>query len=217
MKKIYLLILLACLGGCAVQPAKMVDIAPIQRFDGATSTRTLEVSKLLFSIPDGKPYGRPHSGLACIPGIVSVWRGGSASIVEGPFISKITSTLTASGVNLSQANEQLFATPDKQGELVLAGKVVGLDFSTCGEGTFTGRKGSAYVMIEWQVYSRVDSKVILSVTTEGSFATDSFAPSNNWSVFVGNAVEAATKNLVAKSDFRRILTLPAQSVSPRTT
>jgi serine protease Do len=215
LKPIVIVIFFALLSGCAVQPSKSVDVALLKSFDANATTRSIEVSKLLFAIPEGKAYGRPHGGLACIPQPIMVWKGGSSTIAEGPLVAKVSSTLAASGLKLAQARDELFSTPDKQAELVLGGRVVGLDFSTCGEGTFTGRKGSAYVSVEWQVFSRIDNRVIYSATTEGSYKTDSFVPSNNWVVFVGEALEAATKNLIAKDEFRAVLQLPTKTGTGR--
>ncbi len=131
-------------------------------------------------------------------------------------VAKVSSTLSASGLKLAQARDELFSTPEKQSELVLGGRVTSMDFSTCGEGTFTGRKGTAYVSVEWQLFSRLDNRVIYTTTTEGSYSTDSFKPSNNWVVFVGEALEAATKNLIAKVEFRGTLQTTAKPVPART-
>ncbi|MCZ2134824.1 MAG: hypothetical protein LC098_05270 [Burkholderiales bacterium] len=178
---------------------------------------SVEVSKLLVAIPDGKVYGRPHQGLACLGNPPLVWKGGTSTISEGPLLARVVDVLSSAGLKLSQSRDELFATPDKQGDLVLAGKIVDLEWVTCGEYTYSGRKGSAYVAIEWQVFSRAAGAVLLTTRTEGSFATEEFKPSNNNVVFLAGAVESAAKNLLANPDFRKLLTVSPPRSNPRMT
>jgi len=196
------------LSGCAVKQTKSVDVAGAAPIVTGSQTSSLEVSKLVVALPDGKLYGRPHQGLACLANPPVIWKGGSSTISEGPLVAKVVDALTAVGLQVSRTHEELFITPDRQGELVLAGKIVDLEWVTCGEYTYTGRKGSAYVSVEWQVFSRVAGKVILTTRTEGSFVTEEFKPSNSGSLFVENAVHAAARNLGANEAFRKLVTAP---------
>ena len=196
------------LSGCAVKQTKSVDVAGAAPIVSGSQTSSLEVSKLVVALPDGKLYGRPHQGLACLANPPVIWKGGSSTISEGPLVARVVDALTALGLRVSRTHDELFITPDKQGELVLAGKIVDLEWVTCGEYTYSGRKGSAFVAVEWQVFSRVAGKVMLSTRTEGSFVTEDFKPSNNGSLFIENAVHAAAKNLAANEAFRKLVTVP---------
>jgi hypothetical protein len=194
--------------GCAVKTTRVVETQkPAVFADG--NTRKLEFAKVLFTIKDGTVIGKLHGGLACIPGAPSTWRGGNASVSEGRTVEKILSSLRRHGVQVTNNSDELFRTPDLHTDLTLGGKVSQLEFATCGEGTFTGRKGSATVSITWQVFSKSQAKVLLELTTEGSFSDDSFKPSNSATLFIDEAIGEATINLIAKPEFRTLLTLPA--------
>jgi hypothetical protein len=199
----------ACLiASCAVKPTRVVETQKPAAF-AEGNTQKLEFAKVLFSIKEGTVIGKFHGGLACIPGPTSTWQGGNSSVSEGRTVEKIVSSLRRHGVLVTNNSDQLFRTPDTQTDLTLGGRVSQLEFATCGEGTFTGRKGSATVSINWQVFSKAQGKVLLEVTSEGSFADDSFKPTNSAALFIDEAIGQATVNLIANPEFRSLLTRPA--------
>ena len=136
------------LSGCAVKQTKSVDVAGAAPIVSGSQTSSLEVSKLVVALPDGKLYGRPHQGLACLANPPVIWKGGSSTISEGPLVARVVDALTALGLRVSRTHEELFITPDKQGELVLAGKIVDLEWVTCGEYTSLSSSSTSCVNFE---------------------------------------------------------------------
>jgi hypothetical protein len=201
MKVLIVLTLLFVLSGCAVQHTRVIPTSGVEKISTSQTVKSIEVSKIIYALPDGKVYAKPHAGVGCFAQPPITWKGGASSIADGPVIGKINGVLTSAAIRTNKPSEELFAK-EKASDYVLAGKVNDLEVTTCGEGTFTGRKGSATVSIEWQIFSNAESKVIRTISTDGSFQTDSFDAANNGLVFIHKAVEAAAKNLVAHKDFR---------------
>ncbi len=215
IKSVLCLLTVALSSGCAVQQTRVVQTEKPQTLAGQ-NTKPIEFAKVLFAIKDGAVVGKPHGGLACIPGPAATWRGGNSSVSEGRTVEKILSALKSHGVQIANPTDELFRSPDRQADLTLGAKVTNVDFVTCGEGTFTGRKGSATITIVWQVFSKAAGRVVLDVTTEGSFADESFKPINSASLFIDQAIGEATVNLVAKSEFRALLSAGAIAPPGRT-
>jgi S1-C subfamily serine protease len=80
-----------------------------------------------------------------------------------------------------------------------------------GFGNFTSSKGEAFLKVDWQIYSKLDRSVVHTVTTEGTAKNDA-AVGGGDTVVVLNAFAQATRNLLADSKFRDIVSRGGETI-----
>jgi hypothetical protein len=198
-----LAVLLLNMTGCAMKEVRSIETAKVVAIP-AEETVPFEFSKLVFSLPEGKRVGNIHNGWACIPGGWSTARGGNATLTEGALFSKVTTTLKALNLKVVSSNDELFSTGGATTNIVLAGRVVDLEWTVCNAPPL-GIKGKAVVTVEWQIFSRSENRIIQTTKTEGGFAVDAFSVSTSSDSIVSLALESSVKNLVATDSFRNAI------------
>jgi S1-C subfamily serine protease len=99
----------------------------------------------------------------------------------------------------------LFEDPSEwKAQLLVAGLITDLKLNICyplaGFRNLVDAKGEAYMKINWQVYSRIDRKVVHEVTTEGSYKTTETTPDKG-AIIWQNAFATAARNLLSDKGF----------------
>jgi serine protease Do len=203
------ILLLTSLVGCAapLAPVKQLPITTTPTFDSSQIRNSIEFTKVVIALERGEVFGQLGNGILCIPGPPLKWDGGTPTLSEGPLVGTIRDTFAKAGIKLAGDPKQLFNVgPDSQGELVVAAKIEKVDLRICGVGTYAGQKGSAYVKVEWQVFSRTAGTVVLTTTSEGSFETTEFKPqATGW---IAGAVEESTRRFLSNPDARKLFGTP---------
>jgi hypothetical protein len=111
--------------------------------------------------------------------------------------------------------DALFDDPSSwKAEFLIGALITDMEVSLCYE--YIGKaKGEMYMKVDWQVYSRLDRKVVYKTTTEGSFKIDESRAEAYMDLFV-NAFGAATQNLLADQKFYALLSTETKTDSAKT-
>jgi serine protease Do len=139
-----------------------------------TKTRPVQLSKLVVKLSRGEPYGRIRVGLFCIEGEPLIWKGGRTQLDVNDFDQIFEEELDKIGFDAISPSSDLFDTgEDHRAEFLVAGTiksmVVDVCFPNSGFGDFFSSRGSALMDVEWQIFNRLDRKVVDSFRTRTGF------------------------------------------------
>jgi serine protease Do len=198
--------LLAATGAMAADPENTTP--PL--FGAAN--RPVNLSRVVFDLAVGQKWGEWRSGLLCIPRGDLKWREGRVEFDDNIFPDIFRRELRA--VGFESGSDSLFeGAGDASGEFTLGARVKSVDAQICrahSQYVPEMEKGSVSFEIEWQVYSRLQRKVVATIPTTGSFAIEQFHRDNVTPIMVG----AFRRNVVALTEaetFRKIFVVePSQ-------
>lgn len=205
-----LLLLEVIISSCATssvvkqtQIQKPIDISANQK------TRPLQFKKVVVKLSRGHKIGAIQGGLLCIPQAELTWLGGKATITGDEFTEVFREELEKANYTVVGDPNALFEDPSEwKAELLIAGLVTELQANICypwlGFGNATTGKGEAYMKVNWQIYSRLDRKVIHERTTEGSSKVNDSSPTGPTEIFL-SAFAVATQNLLADEGFHEMV------------
>ncbi len=189
--------------GCVAKAnfeVKQIDEVRPTRLTTERVTRPLEFAKLLAQFDGNKKIGELGQLWGCnLPGPI-VW-GQTRSIATGSMIHVVVNELRQFGLDVRHGDDELFADAAPQkADLVLGGNLLDVHLRICRfQHHLVDYNGAAYAQIEWQVYSRSQSKVVFRAVTEGSYKTDNFFKDSNH--FFHEALASASRALFARQDF----------------
>lgn len=173
-------------------------------------TKPLQFKKIVVKLPRGHKLGAIKSGVLCVPNAELTWLGGKATITEDEFTDVFREELEKANYQVVGDPNALFEDPSEwKAEFLVAGLVTEMLANLCypwsGFGNWTSGKGEAYMKVNWQIYSRLDRKVVFQTITEGSSKVDDSSPTGPTDVFL-NAFAIATGNLLADKGFNELVT-----------
>lgn len=189
--------------GCVTKVSFVVkdvdDIRPV-RLEKRTGARPVEFAKLLSQIDANKQIGEVGQLWGCNMPIPIVW-GQTRSIATGAMIQGIVNELRGLGIEVRHGDDELFAdAAPRKADLVLGANLLDVQLRICRfQHQLVDYNGAAYAKIEWQVYSRSQSKIVYSAITEGGFKTENFFKDSNH--FFHEALTSASRALFARADF----------------
>jgi S1-C subfamily serine protease len=203
--------LLIFLTGCA-QSAKIGQLAEpnVKAVVTGETAKPIQFKKIIAKINRGALIGAIEGGLLCIPQGQLTWRGGRIEISDQEWTEIFRDELTKANYSLVGDPNALFDDPDNwRAEILVAGAVTDMKANLCfpmaGFGDWNSGKGEASLKVEWQIYSRLDRKVIYTVTTEGAGKAE-LSTANGTRDVVYNAFSQATRALLADAKFHDLVT-----------
>lgn len=223
LNKILLILLpvLLYISGCA-SSAVIKQIESKQAIDVPISgvSKPIQFKKIVVKLNRGEDIGSVQSGILCVPRADLIWRGGRVDVSNEDFTDVFREELTKANYEVVGNSDALFEDPnDWKAEYLIAGLVTEMQANICypwgGVGNWTSGKGEAYMKVNWQIYSRLNRKVVYETSTEGSSKIDDSSPTGPSDVFL-NAFSDATKNLLADKGFHDLIVnsnQPAQNES----
>jgi len=216
--KFILPILFAILSGCMGTPAiiKPVEDLKVDNLKNSETSKPIQFQKIVVKLKRGEHIGAWKGGALCIPNGDLNWKGGKLNIDSDEFTEAFKEELEKYNFKTVGDTNALFEDPSSwKSEILVAGLVKELKANICYPmarfGNFTNSKGEAYLKVDWQIYSKLDRSVVHNVSTEGSFSNTAASDAGG-DTAVLNAFAQATRNLLADSKFRDVVSRGGQSV-----
>lgn len=210
-----LAVLSTVLGGCATSAVitQYAERPAAVTFDTANS-KPLQFKKVVLKLNRGQHIGAVQVGLACLGNAELTYKGGRANFDSAEFNEVFIEEVEKAGLKTVGNPDALFEDPAAaQAEILVAGTVETLKANFCypmaGFGNFTDSKGEAEMAVDWQIYSKLDRRVVYQVKTSGSYVgKDSQAEGALNSVMF--AFAQATRALLADPEFTKLLKTSGQ-------
>jgi serine protease Do len=205
------------LASCSVKEVPVPEPQAIDVLDGK-ETKTLSVGRIVARIPAGKAVVRPKSGMACIQDDADIPLP-QGKLGKGP----LEAIHQAVYDEFKNANYSVLGDPSalfKEGEegmaeLVVGGTIKDMWLEICLPmvkwGNVSSGSGNATVEVEWQVYDRLDKKVIFKKVTKGA-SNYTFQNDTEMHVYlISQAVGNAARGLLADKAFHDLVELEPES------
>jgi serine protease Do len=195
----------AGLGGCAssanIQP---VADKPVIEVRQAEQTRPIQFRKIVIKLKRGEDIGAVEAGVMCAPHAELTFRGGRMTLDDEELTETFRHELEIANYQVVGDPDALFDDPSSwKAEYLVAGLVKRMNANICypmlGWGS-TDAKGEAFMEVQWQIYNRLDRKVVYELTTQGSSDVTDSRPSGETDVFL-DAFAQATRNLLGDQGF----------------
>lgn len=195
------------LWGCAT-PAVVKDVhrqTPLTVAPNQES-KPIQFKKIVIKLNRGQPIGVTQSGLLCIPKTTISWKSGARiSISDEELTDIFREEFEKANFKIVGNPNALFDDPSEwKAELLVAGLVNDIKMNVCyplgGFFNFQSAKGECYMKVNWQIYSKLDRKVVYEVTTEGSYKSSETKDDEGISIW-HNAFAMAVNNLLADKGF----------------
>ena len=199
----------AALGGCGAAPVKQAQsLAPIEVQPGQQA-KPIQFRKIVVKLKRGEPIGSLSAGLACVRQGDRTWQGGRVTVTSEDFTEAFREELEKANYPVVGDPDALFEDPSEwKAEILVAGIVKKMETNMCfpngGFGDWSSVIGGVFMRVDWQIYSRLDRKVVYTTSTEGSYQAKSMARDQQTTIFT-NAFAGAVQNLLADRGFHEIV------------
>lgn len=166
----------------------------------------------------GETIGSYGTGLLCTRRGDLTWRGGRVTISDEEFSDQFRAELTNAGYTVVGNPDALFEDPAEwKAEFLVAGLVRKIQTSLCVPSssvrTLRNAKGEGSIEVNWQIYHRLDRKVVLEITTNGYGSVAEPHPNGAEGV-IQNAFAQGTRALLAEPRFHALVTGPQEPARP---
>ena len=172
MRKLWIAAVLAgTLMAAQTRAADRQGFAPVtvNALPAGAQTRPVQIARLTIDYPTGKQWATYRRLNCLLPREKMKWDGidkRDARLVE----EAINREFNKAGFRVVGDNRDLFNTTE-QGEFEIGGTIIDLNGDLC-TGTSDGSsplpvKGVVTMSVEWQIYSRVERKLVSKITTTG--------------------------------------------------
>ena len=188
--------------------ADSIQIPPpitVQELPPGTEVRPLSFTRMVAKLNRGQAWGNIQVGLLCLPGGSLTWKGGRMDIKIEDFDDVLRDEMSKAGFKVEGDPNNLFEQPTSTSEYAIAGSITNIQAKFCapmaGFGDFNSVKGSALIDMDWQIYSRLEKRVIAKVRTQGGAQIKNSAP-GNFENIVFAAFAENVKGLINAPEFR---------------
>jgi len=213
-----ILTLIIAITGCAGTSSviKQVEDAEVQDLKASSTSKPIQLSKVVIKLKRGEHIGAYKAGLLCIPNGDLNWKGGKLNVSSDELTETFKEELEQHSFKTVGDTDALFEDESTwKSEILVGGLIKELKANICypqaGFGNFSNAKGEAFVKVDWQIYSKLDRSVVHSVQAEGSYtATESTADGGTTAIL--NAFAQAARNLLADEKFREIVSKGGSSI-----
>lgn len=205
------LMLTCLLPACVTQTTKTASVLEAIEVPMGASAKPLAFRKVVLKIPLTRSIGQIGYGPFCARALTEIRiRSGRYALNEIAFTDAFRQQLQKHNYTLVGDPDALFEdTSVHQAEFMIAGLIRDIQANACygatGFGDYHRGTASAYLKVEWQLYSTFDRKVVFKAETEGSDKIDNIID-NALDVALENAFANATQNLLANKQFHALLT-----------
>ena len=161
------------MGGGMPASAQDVAIPPpvvVKPLAEGTKTRPVQLARLVVKIARNEPFGHFKVGLLCIGGGTLHWRGGRVGLEDEEFDHAFKESLSDLGFDVVGQGGDLFDDGgDRRAEYLVGGTIKAMRVDAClpqsGLGDTSTARGSVWLQVDWQLYNRLDRKVVAAFTT----------------------------------------------------
>jgi serine protease Do len=209
--------ILSVFTGCVSDvPIKQVPVAKPIDVLASQKQQPIMFKKVVVKIKRGEVIGTIHAGLLEVPQAHLYWRsGGYVDFSDDDFNDRFREDLEAANYKVVGNPDALFEDPsDWEAELLVAGLITDLKinvyFPQGGLGNYSYSKGDAYLKVDWQIFSRLDRKIVLNLTTEGSVHQND-CRQDGANDALGDAFSEAVSNLLARQEFHNLVVSSAST------
>lgn len=220
---ILLAIVMASMAGCVSSATiPTVKQGAVQEVAKNETAKPIQFKKIVIKLHRGENIGAVQGGIFCANQAELTYRGGRADISDDDLTEAFRDELEAANYEVVGDPDALFDDPSSwRAEYLVAGLVKTLKANICyplaGWGNTSEAKGEAYMKVDWQIYSRLDRKVVYELSTEGQGARTTAKDGQDIDIFI-DAFAQATRNLLADKKFHDLVTQEpaAQGISTKT-
>lgn len=203
------LLTVSILVGCQSAPVKQVEVKSTIDIPEGKESKPIMFRKIVVKLRRGEKYGELQAGILCISRGNLKWKSGKVVWSGDDLTEVFQDELKASNYKVVGDPNALFEDRNSTGaELMIAGNVHGLKANLCypntGFGDFDSSKGSAYMSVDWQVYSTLHRRVVYKTTTEGSAIQES-TTSGGPADLILDAFGISVRNLLADKGFNQLV------------
>ncbi len=184
--------------------------------------RPIRVSKLIVDVPKGEQIGTLSTGpILCIPRARNAWNGPSGELKPDAIQAVFNDEATRAGFRAVGDPTNMFetSTPGDAADFEIGAEITAVRQDVCYPMADPGSnilndysliKGSMQIDIEWQVFSRLEQKVVARVRTTGGFR-QARAIKDGDAAMLSNALDGNVRELLNSPAFRNAVTAPAPS------
>ena len=190
--------------------ALLVGPASAQTLALGATARPVSLSRVVFDLAPGQVWGERRGGLICIPRGSLKWRDGRTEVDDNIFPDIFRREVRAAG--FESGSDNLFETAESAGEFTVGARVKSVTAQLCGaESEYVSHreKGSMSLSVEWQIYSRLQRKVVATVSTSGAFSVDSFQRDPVVNTLLVGAFRQNVRQLTDSDEFRKVFVVEA--------
>jgi S1-C subfamily serine protease len=170
---------------------------------GAPS-RTVSLTKIVARIDNEDRWAAMASGPLCLSTGRLSWAKSGADVRTDDLVQVFRSEVEAAGYKVDGDDDNLFEEAASFSEYAVAGVIRGAEGALCfpGFGGDDKVKGSAVLDVEWQIYSRLERRVVARIQTRAGVEDRHTAAGGAQSMVI-DAFAETVKALVASDEFRK--------------
>lgn len=200
---------LAAAGGAHSADVPKVAEPPVIRVEHTEQARPLEFRGVVIKLRVGTIVGHLQDGGFCTKVRDLVWHGDQSAVDDSEVREVFREELTTAGYRVVGDPAAVFDDEaGSEAEYLVAGLIKQWHANVChvARGLFTseGWKGDASLSVEWQVYSRLDRKVVYQHATQGSAEITDWQSTGDRDV-INQAFAQATRGLLADRTFYNLI------------
>jgi serine protease Do len=208
-------LLTGCACKVALEQVRQVEQKTATPFAKGEVTRPLEFRKIVVKLPRGERIGSLQSGTLCTEEAPLTWQGGRVTLPADEFIQVFREELEKANCPVVGNPDTLFEDPSEwDAEYLVAGLIKDMKANICypyaNRDNYDTARGSTYMKVDWQIYSRLRRRVVYEASTEGVSNVLTDTDRGDVQAFMA-AFAGATQNLLADDGFRRIVSNPRES------
>jgi serine protease Do len=182
---------------------------PVIRLEHPEQARPLQFQGIVIKLRVGTVVGELQRPPFCAKVRDLVWRGDQSAVDDSELHDVFREELTAAGYSVVGDPNAVFEDASgSEAEYLVAGLIKQMRANVCylAEGAFNseGWTGDAALSVEWQVYSRLDRKVVYQHTTQGNAEITEWRAHGDRDV-VNEAFAQATRGLLADRAFYQLI------------
>jgi S1-C subfamily serine protease len=195
----------ACVTTGTSVPIASAPVATPRVIPAGAEAKPIQFRRVVVRLNRGTRIGSISGGYLCIPHGDLTWKsGGRVLINDDEFTDVFREELSKANYPVVGDPKALFEDASEwRAELLVAGLVTELQLNVCMP-PGNSAKGEAGLTVEWQVFSRLDRKVVHKVTTKGTARLSDFT-TNGANVVLHNAFAQATRALLADEGFFQLV------------
>jgi serine protease Do len=198
------------LAGCA-SSAKVTQVqdAVVKEVRVGETAKPVQFRKMAIRMPRNKVIGAIQAGVLCIPQGELTYRGGRIAIDDEQYNDVFREVLESANYVVVGDPDALFDDPGSwKAEYLIGGLIKDMKANICfpnsGFGSFSTSSGEAEIDVEWQIYSRLNRKVVLEVKTKGTSKVAS--KQEGAEEIILEAFASASNQLLADERFYNLIT-----------
>lgn len=169
--------------GCQISPVNLAQVQAIKRQEpiplpSDAKPFPIHLSTIATRIPLGDPTGQIHYGWVCAGGAKTAWSGGQLALSGSELTRVFRDELLKLKYTVVDEPDSVF---ENRSELVadylVGAMITKVDANVCYPfsgnsqatiGATSQVKGGVFLRVTWELYNRIEGRVVFRITTEGA-------------------------------------------------